>query len=166
MPRQILVICTANICRSPMAGALLQHALRAQEGALKSVEVVSAGIAAHEGEAVSENSVIALRKVGIDISGHRARALTSEMASEALAIFCMTEAHRDAVLMNVDPPPGHLYLFREFLPEGSGREIADPFGSSITVYEASRDEMVEAIPSVKGFLRKVVGEEQSQVVRT
>ena len=159
MAGNVLVICTANICRSPMAAALLQHALRGQEGVLKALDVESAGIAAHEGETVSENSVIALRKVGIDISGHRARVLTSEMASEALAIFCMTEAHRDAVLMNVDPPPKHLYLFREFLPEGSAREIADPFGSSITVYESSRDEMVEAIPSVLGFLRKAVAEQ-------
>ena len=151
----ILVICTANICRSPMAAALLQHALRAQPEPLKSLEVVSAGIAAHEGEPVSENSVIALKKVGIDISAHRARALTRKMAGDALAIFCMTESHRDAILMNVDSPPKHLYLFREFLPAEAGHEIADPFGSSIKVYETSRDEMVEAIPSIVEFLRKV-----------
>ena len=155
-PGYILVICTANICRSPMAAALLQHALRAQPEPLKSLEVVSAGIAADDGWTVSENSVIALKKVGIDISGHHARALTPRMAGDALVIFCMTEAHRDAILVNVDPPPKHLYLFREFLPAGAGHEIADPFGSSIKIYEASRDEMVEAIPSVVEFLRKLL----------
>jgi protein-tyrosine phosphatase len=155
MPGKVLVICTANICRSPMGAALLQHALHAQPEPLKSLEVVSAGVVAHDGETVSENSVVALRKVGIDISGHRARALTEKMAGEALAIFCMTESHRDAILMNVDPPPKHLYLFREFLPGEAVREIADPFGSSITAYETSRDEMVEAIPSVVEFLRKI-----------
>jgi len=153
----ILVICTANICRSPMAAALLEHALRAQPEPLKSLEVVSAGIAAHEGETVSENSVIALKKVGIDIAAHRARALTRKMAADALAIFCMTESHRDAILMNVDPPPKHLYLFREFLPAEAGHEIADPFGSSIKFYEASRDEMLEAIPSLVEFLKKLAG---------
>jgi len=153
----ILVICTANICRSPMAAALLQHALRAQPEPLKSLEVVSAGIAAHEGETVSENSVIALKKVGIDISAHRARPLTRKMAGDALAIFCMTESHRDAILLNVDPPPSHLCLFREFLPLEAGHEIADPFGSSIKIYETSRDEMVEAIPSIVEFLKKLLG---------
>jgi protein-tyrosine-phosphatase len=158
MSDHILTICTANICRSPMAAALLQHALRGQPEPLKSMQVFSAGIAAHEGEAVSENSVIALKKVGIDIGGCRAQPLTRKMAGDALAIFCMTESHRAAILLNIDPPPRHLYLFREFLPGDVNHEIADPFGGSIKVYETSRDEMVEAIPSIVAFLKKLVPE--------
>lgn len=141
-----------------MAAALLQHALDGQPEPLKSLEVISAGIAAHEGEAVSDNSVIALKKVGIDIDGYRAQPLTRKMIEGALAIFCMTESHRTAILLNVDPPPKHLYLFREFLPANVNHEIADPFGSSIKVYETSRDEMVEAIPSIVAFLKKLVAE--------
>lgn len=139
-----------------MAAALLQHALSGQPGPLKSLEVISAGIAAHPGEPVSENSIIALKKVGIDISGHRAQPLTRKLIDGALAIFCMTESHRSAILLNIDPPPKHLYLFREFLPGETNHEIADPFGGSIKLYEASRDEMVEAIPSLIAFLRTIV----------
>ena len=153
MSGYILTICTANICRSPMAAALLQHALQGQPEPLKSVKVVSAGIVAHGGELVSENSVIALKKVGINIAGHRSQPLTRKLVGDALAIFCMTESHRSAVLLNFDPPPEHLYLFREFLPGDANREIADPFGGSIKIYETSRDEMVEAIPSIVSFLK-------------
>ncbi|MDF9828024.1 protein-tyrosine-phosphatase [Ereboglobus sp. PH5-5] len=160
MPGHILTICTANICRSPMAEALLQHALLGQSEPLKSLKVVSAGIVAHRGEPVSENSVVALKKVGVDLSGHRAQPLTRELVEDALAIFCMTESHRAAILMNFDPPPRHLYLFREFLPGNASREIADPFGGPIKVYEASRDEMVEAIPSIVSFLRGLVAEKK------
>ena len=156
MRGHILVICTANICRSPMAGALLRHALSGEPEPLKSLEVISAGITAHEGELVSENSVVALKKVGINISGHRAQPLTDKLVSDSLAILCMTEAHRAAILLNIDPPPRHLCLFREFLPAGTNHEIADPFGSSITTYEACRDEMIEAIPSIIAFLRGLV----------
>ena len=159
MPGHILVICTANICRSPMAAALLKHALGAQPEPLKSLEVVSAGIVAHPGETVSENSVIALKKVGMDISGHRAQPLTRRLVEDALAVFCMTEAHRAAILINFDPPPAHLYLFREFLPAGAGHEIADPFGGPIKIYESCRDEMVEAVPAIVAFLKTLPGGE-------
>src|ERR1043166_6541974 len=67
----IVTVCTANICRSPMAAALLQHAFAAQPEPWRSLQLISAGVAARPGEAVSENSVLALKKVGLDISNHR-----------------------------------------------------------------------------------------------
>lgn len=152
-PGYILTVCTANICRSPMAAGLLQHALQAEQEPLRSLSVLSAGVAARDGELVSANSVTALKKVGIDISGYKSRYLTQELAGKALAIFCMTESHRAMIRMQIDPPPRNVYLFREFMPKGHEVEIADPFGGPLSVYEASRDEMVEAIPSLLEFLR-------------
>ena len=69
----ILIVCTGNVCRSPMAQGLLAHALSAQPEPLRSLKVISAGVAAHTGETISENSVTALKKVGIDISGQRSK---------------------------------------------------------------------------------------------
>jgi protein-tyrosine-phosphatase len=151
----ILTVCTANICRSPMAEVLLQHALSGQPEPLKSIKVVSAGVAAREGERVSENSVIALKKVGIDLSNHESQPLTRALVDEALAIFCMTESHRAMIELNFEPPPRHLYLFREFMPPPADPEIADPFGGSLKLYESCRDEMVEAIPSLVEFLKTI-----------
>jgi len=153
-PGYILTVCTANICRSPMAQALLQHALRGQEEPLKSIKVISGGVAARLGEAVSENSVIALKKVGIDLSKHTSQPLTQKLVDEALAIFCMTESHRAMIQLSFDPPPKNLFLFREFMPKPADPEIADPYGGPLKLYEASRDEMVEAIPSIIDFLKK------------
>ena len=62
-----------------MAAALLQHALSAQPEPLRSLKVTSAGVSARRGEAVSENSVIALKKVGIDLSKHVSQPLTQEL---------------------------------------------------------------------------------------
>ncbi len=154
-PGQNIINCTANICRSPIAEGLLAHALAGQPEPLKSLKVTSAGVAARNGDPVSENSVVALRKTGIDISGHRSRPLTQEMLDGALAVFCMTEAHRSLIELQAAPVPKHLYLFREFLKNSSPAEIGDPYGGPLKLYEATRDELVEAIPSLLKFLKSI-----------
>ena len=155
-PGHILVVCTGNICRSPMAEGLLKHALAGQPDPLQSLKVISAGVATRNGEPVSEHAVTTLKKTGIDISGHRSRSLTQEMLDQAIAVFGMTESHRSIIQLKAEPAPRHLYLFREFLPAPSGHEIGDPFGGSLKAYESSRDEMVEAIPSLIAFLKTLV----------
>lgn len=155
-PGTILVVCTANICRSPMAEGLLAHALAAQPAPLRDLKVLSAGVATRPGEPVSENSVIALRKVGIDIAGHRSRPLSQAMLDEALAVFCMTEAHRSLIQLQAAPVPARLHLFREFLPPPAAPEIGDPYGGLLKIYESCRDEMVEAIPGLMNYLKTLV----------
>lgn len=156
-PATIVTVCTANICRSPMAEALLKHALGAQPEPLKSLKIVSAGVAARVGDRVSENSVTALKKVGIDIKSHTSQPLTRRLLDEALAVFCMTESHRAMIQLSFDPAPRHVYLFREFMPRAVAKEIGDPYGGSLSDYEACRDEMVEAIPSLVEFLKELTG---------
>lgn len=153
----IVTVCTANICRSPMAAALLQHALAAQPEPLRSLRVASAGVAARNGDRVSENSVVALKKVGLDISGHISRALTQEILDEASVVLCMTESHRAMIQLQADPVPRDIYLFREFMPQRGDKEIGDPFGGPLRVYESTRDEIVEAIPSLVAFLKTRLG---------
>jgi protein-tyrosine-phosphatase len=152
----ILVLCTGNICRSPMAEGLLKHALAGQPEPLRTLKVISAGVSTRPGELVSENSVIALKKAGIDISGQRSCSVTQEMLDDALAVFGMTESHRSIIQYRATPVPKHLYLFREFLPEPAEHEIGDPYGGPLKTYEACRDEMVEAIPSLVAFLKTLV----------
>ena len=140
-----------------MAAGLLQHALAAQPEPLRSLKVVSAGVAARSGEPVSENSVIALRKVGIDIAGHRSQPITQKLLDDAVAIICMTESHRAMLQFQAEPVPPHIYLMREFLGQQDDKEIPDPYGGPLKVYELCRDEMVEAIPSLIAFLKTRVG---------
>jgi protein-tyrosine-phosphatase len=154
-PATIVTVCTANICRSPMAEALLRHALSAQPEPLKSMRIVSAGVAARAGDRVSENSVVALKKVGLDIKAHTSQPLTKQLLNEAVAIFCMTESHRAMIQLTYEPVPRHVYLFREFMPRSAAKEIGDPYGGPLNEYEACRDEMVEAIPSLVEFLKEL-----------
>jgi protein-tyrosine-phosphatase len=154
-PPFVLVLCTANICRSPMAAGLLRHALLAEPEPLHSLEVISAGVSARAGERVTDHSVTTMKKVGIDISQHVSRPLTQRLLDEALAVLCMTDSHRALIEATAQPPPRHLYLFREFLPSDE-KEIPDPYGAPLPAYEVARDEMVEAVPSVVEFLRQLL----------
>ncbi len=139
-----------------MAAALLQHALLAQPEPFNSLRVISAGVAARPGEPVSENSVIALKKVGIDISHHRSQPLTQKLLDDALAVICMTESHRAMIQVQADPVPRNLYLFRQFLSGNGELEIGDPYGGPLQVYESARDEMVEAIPGLVAHLKTLI----------
>jgi protein-tyrosine-phosphatase len=138
-----------------MGAALLRHALAAQPEPLRSLKVVSAGVASRTGEPVSANSVTALKKVGVDLKGHVSQPLTQELLDKAILVLCMTESHRDMIEESADPIPERLHLFREFMGGTGDMGIPDPFGLHLTAYEASRDEMVAAIPSIIAYLSKL-----------
>ena len=154
-PGHILIICTGNICRSPMAQGLLAHALSAQPEPLRSLKVISAGVAARAGDPISENSVVALRKVGIDISQLQSQGVTQDLLNKSLVVFGMTDSHLAIIRSRARPVPERLHLFREFLPAPAAHEIGDPYGGPLKLYESARDEMVEAIPSVIEYLRQL-----------
>jgi protein-tyrosine-phosphatase len=155
-PGHILVVCTGNICRSPMGAALLQHALAAQPEPLRSIKVISAGVASRTGEPASVHAVTALKKVGIDLRGHASQPVTQELLDDALLVLCMTESHRDMIEVTAEPVPAHVHLFREFMGANGNMEIPDPYGMHLSAYEASRDEIVAAIPSIIAYLQKTL----------
>ena len=69
----IIIVCTANICRSPVAEAVLRQRLEAREKAAGSGirwQVSSAGTWADYGQAASTYSVELMAEQGLDISGH------------------------------------------------------------------------------------------------
>jgi protein-tyrosine-phosphatase len=78
--KKVLFVCTANICRSPMAAAMF-NAL-AEDGTLP-FRAESAGTAALEGRPMAENSLAALEEVGIHPEAHRARRVSEAMIGEA-----------------------------------------------------------------------------------
>ena len=138
-----------------MGAALLRHALAAQPEPLRSLRVVSAGVASRTGEPASPHSITALKKVGVDLKGHTSQPVTQELLNGALLVLCMTESHRDMIELTAEPVPERVHLFREFMGLKGDLEIPDPYGLHLPAYEASRDEMVAAIPSIVAYLSKL-----------
>jgi len=138
-----------------MAAALLRHALAAEPDPLHSLKVMSAGVSALNGYPPSPNAKEALRKVGLSLTDHRSHAVTPELLDAARAVFCMTDAHRAMIELQFEHGAERTHLMREFLPNEE-HDIPDPFGMNLAAYEACRDSMVEAVPSILTHLRTVL----------
>ncbi len=150
----ITCVCTANTCRSPMAERLLAHALLAEDEPLRSISVISAGVSSYEGERASENSVRALKKVGLDLSDHFSHSLTPEIVENSLVFFCMTDSHQYLLKEFYPNLKAPVLLFRQFMEPPASTQLPDPYGMQLEAYENCRDNLVEAIPSCVQYLRE------------
>ena len=73
--KKVLFVCTANVCRSPMAERLFAKQI-AQLNLPKRIHAYSAGLSAMDGDQASQNSIDACEEVGLDITDHRSSGLT------------------------------------------------------------------------------------------
>jgi protein-tyrosine phosphatase len=94
---EILVVCTGNVCRSPMAEGFLRAALVERLGEA-APEVSSAGTAGWDGSGAMEESIRSAEERGVDIRAHQARKLHGAMLEDAELIVCMAAEHREAIV--------------------------------------------------------------------
>ncbi len=138
----ILMVCTGNLCRSPMAAALLRRRLD-EDGDRQDWRVLSAGIWAEEGEPASTSAVMAMAERGIDLTGHRSRRLTRRMVEEADLVLGMAPQHVEALRQAFPEARDRIYLLAEMAGESHG--VADPYGLSPVAYRATADELERLI---------------------
>jgi protein-tyrosine-phosphatase len=154
--KNILFVCTANVCRSPMAEAIF-NALAEERGL--PWRAVSAGVAALEGEDTTPNARAALEEVGIYPEAHSARQVSEAMLKAADLVLVMSPQHVRALHRSF----GNLsdvYTLPEYAIGASAEEgIPDPYGHTMTTFRASVRELL-------GFIEKVVGRlEREEVLR-
>jgi len=101
----VTFVCTGNTCRSPMAEALLRATLVKRGQGLEKLKVASFGLAAEGGQPPSANSVKAMQRIGLDVSGHRSRLLSQADVDRSIVIFGMTESHLAALHSRFDVLP-------------------------------------------------------------
>lgn len=130
--KNILILCTGNSCRSPMAEGLLKAKMNN-----KNIKIHSAGTHAFEGVGASENSIAVMLEDRIDIANHKARILNEDLVKEAELIFAMAPEHVDYVRYTYPKYYDKIYLLKRF---GREREylnddtIHDPIGGNKNQY--------------------------------
>lgn len=129
--RVFLFVCSGNTCRSAMAEAIgnAETASRLNipfdSVGESGVNMLSAGVSARPGRPMTAEAQQALRHLGVPVPAHATRVLTLEMVNQAEVIYCMTQAHRDAV---IDMFPSAASKTKCLDPGG---DIEDPIGAGL-----------------------------------
>jgi protein-tyrosine phosphatase len=92
----ILVVCTGNVCRSPIAEASLRAALHERFGD-RAPSVASVGTSGWEGARAEAGSIAAAAERGLDVTSHRARRLRNDDVAGATLVVAMATEHRDEI---------------------------------------------------------------------
>lgn len=153
--KRILIVCTGNTCRSPMAAALLRRAL--DQSGIDGFDVASAGIGAWEGAPASEGAYLVMLEDGLDLSAHRARILTPDLVEQADLVLTMSRAHLGRVRELGAGARAH--LLGEFAGRAGDRaEVRDPFGADLEQYRETYRELAGMISGVVSRLTGGIGE--------
>src|SRR5438094_391744 len=95
--KKILIVCTGNTCRSPMAEGFIRQDLE-KKGLKGKVEVSSCGTGTRDGMPASSETVFVMRNREINIGAHRSRKIKPEFVKEAAVILAMNPSHSEELL--------------------------------------------------------------------
>lgn len=138
----VLLVCTGNTCRSPMAEAICRKLLAERLGCgveqltERGVIVASAGLAAMGGSRASPEAVTVLAQCGLPLDQHESQPVTEQLVRQADHIWTMTRAHRQMLIAE--------------WPEAAARtetlsrdqiDIADPIGGPVEYYRKCAEQI-------------------------
>jgi len=138
----ILLVCTGNTCRSPMAETLLRAQLEKRFQALfhpnlaPPVVTVSAGLSAYPGGSASTEAINVMHSRGLSLKDHQSRPITQRILRHADLVLTMTASHRQAIVTRWPEAAA-----KTFLISRNGKDVADPFGGPNAAYAACANEI-------------------------
>jgi len=149
----IRFICTGNICRSPLAAAMLMAIL--QKTRYRSIiKVDSAGTMDLSSSPAHELTRQVAREQGLDVKEHRSRQVNSDLVDEAELIIALARNHYDYLRRHFPDQREKIVLLRQWQVDQplSNPSIPDPVGHNIEYYRQNSQEIREEIQRILPFL--------------
>ncbi len=147
--KTVLFVCTANICRSPIAEAIFNALAEDRDLPLRAE---SAGTAALEGRTRAPNAVAALEEAEIYPGFHRSRRVGAAMVEEAGLVLAMTPQHAATVRRLVENPGEGIYALSEYASGILGEGIPDPYGLTMAAYRNTLRQIYKHVERAVGRL--------------
>ena len=134
----ILFVCTANICRSPLAEALMKDIVSRLPDA-SNWRIASAGTWADDGYEAAYYSQRVMQARGIDLSNHLSQPVTAELLESFDLVLTMERGHKEALQAEFPAKASLIFMLSEMV--GSEYDINDPIGGVYEDYEATAKEL-------------------------
>jgi protein-tyrosine-phosphatase len=162
----ILIVCTANICRSPVASALIQD--RLHKSGRKDWTVSSAGTWAMAQRGAAQNSIEVMKAHSYNITSlvnHQARMVKENLLEEADLVLCMEIGHVEALQMEFPRQAHKVYLITNMdrIADGRPDGVDDPYGGPMEAYETMYQDLVTIVD--KGLERIITLAEENAAAR-
>jgi protein-tyrosine phosphatase len=139
MTKTVVFVCTANMCRSPMAEGLFRKIVEERKRGGEII-VGSAGTSDMHSSHATEKAVEVMRERGIDIASHRSRFVSRGILEEATIVACMTGDHKQFIERFFPEYRAKVHLLSE-LADGRVMDVPDPVGGGLDTYRGVADLM-------------------------
>ena len=140
-PMRVLIVCSGNTCRSPMAEVVFRRML--DQAGRTDIQVSSAGTGAYDGAPASEGAYLVALEEELDLTSHRARLLDASLVAASDLILAMGRGHVSRVERLGGE--GKVQLLGEYAGAGPEAEVRDPWGGEVEDYRETLREITRLL---------------------